>query len=146
MEFIQTFEQILQGIPSKLKQFSEEHASEKPRPEKWSKKEILGHLIDSAANNHQRFVRMQIDNKLHLPQYQQNEWVNIQAYHEKSWDDIIVLWQNYNTHLLHVMKHVDHSKLNNTAIFPDYGELTLHFLMDDYVRHMEHHLKQIFNY
>ena len=136
-------EKILDDAPKKLLHFSEEEASKKLAPTKWSKKEILGHLIDSAANNHQRFVRMQIENNLQLPQYKQNEWVNVQQYNSRTWVSITKLWMVYNTHLIHILKNIDETKLNNTATFSEYGVKTLQFLIDDYVDHMEHHLKQI---
>ena len=136
-------ETILNETPKKLLSYSEEQASVKASPVKWSKKEILGHLIDSAANNHQRFVRMQIENNLPLPQYKQNEWVNVQNYNSRNWIDVVKLWLTYNMHLLHIMKNVDESKLSNTGEFLEYGEKTLQFLIDDYVDHMEHHFKAL---
>ena len=137
-------QRILSEIPKQLLQYNDDAASHKPAPDKWSKKEILGHLIDSASNNHQRFVRMQIENMIELPQYIQDEWVKTQKYNSRKWNDIIELWKQYNTHLLHVLKNIDESKLNNTATFPEKGVLTLQFLINDYVAHMEHHFKQIF--
>jgi len=136
-------EKILNETPSKLLQYIEDTASKKPTPDKWSKKEILGHLLDSAANNHQRFVRMQIENNLELPQYKQNEWVNVQQYNKRNWVDIVKFWMIYNMHMLHVLKNMDETKLTNTANFPESGTLTLQFIIDDYVDHLEHHLKQI---
>ena len=136
-------ESILKEVPSRLSRISEEKSTHRRGPGKWSKKEELGHLIDSAANNHQRFVRMQIENGLSLPQYKQLEWVQVQHYYSISWDDILKLWHVYNAHILHIMKNVDESKLAHVAIFPDYGSQTLEFLLDDYINHMEHHLKTI---
>jgi hypothetical protein len=139
---IQKLTDILEKVPAQLLKFSEEESTEKMRPGKWSKKEIIGHLIDSAANNHQRFVRLQQNDGLYMPQYDQDDWVKIQHYNERSWKDLITLWQAYNTHLLHVMRHVKSSSLENTAIFPDAGTFTLKFIMLDYVVHLEHHLRQ----
>lgn len=136
-------EKILNETPAKLFAFTEEQASRKPGPNKWSKKEILGHLIDSAANNHQRFVRMQIENNLSLPQYKQDEWVAVQHYNSRNWIDLVKFWLICNMHILHVFKNVDASKLANTATFPEYGVKTLQFLIDDYIDHMEHHFKQL---
>jgi hypothetical protein len=136
-------EKILNETPKKLLSYSEDQASAKANPKKWSKKEILGHLIDSAANNHQRFVRMQIENNIHLPQYQQDEWVNIQHYNSRNWIDLVKFWLIFNTHILHIMKTVDETKLLNAGEFPEYGIKTLQFLIDDYVDHMEHHMKAI---
>jgi len=136
-------EKILKEVPVKLKKITDKSAGEKTLIGKWSKKEVLGHLIDSAANNHQRFVRMQIDNDLELLQYKQNEWVELQHYNERKWTDLINLWLVYNQHLVHVMKSMDNFKLSNAGHFPEYGRKTLQFLVDDYVDHMEHHLKEI---
>jgi hypothetical protein len=135
-------QKILDETPKMLLNFPEEAASKRPAPGKWSKKEIIGHLIDSAGNNHQRFVRMQIDNNLSLLQYKQNEWVNVQHYNERNWIDLVKFWMIFNLHILHIFKTVDEGKLTNTGTFPEYGTKTLQFLIDDYVDHMEHHLKQ----
>jgi len=99
-------------------------------------------LIDSASNNHQRFVRLEIDNEIELPKYKQDEWVAVQQWQQKSWEDIIALWKLYNEHILHIFQYVDESTLFNTITLGD-GVYTLQFLIDDYVKHMEHHLKQI---
>lgn len=138
--------EILQTAPAKLASISDGVASQKPDAQKWSKKEILGHLIDSACNNHQRFVRLQIDNDILLPKYKQDEWVAVQQWQQRNWDDIIALWKLYNEHILHLFHNVDESKLFNTITLGDEEEeiYTLHFLIDDYVNHLEHHLKQIF--
>jgi hypothetical protein len=136
-------EHLLLEMGSRLHRISEERSTHRPAPGKWSKKEELGHLIDSAANNHQRFVRMQIDNAIPLLQYQQAEWVSLQHYHSMSWAAIVRFWEVYNAHLLHVMRHIDETKLGNTGTFPEYGTQTLQFILDDYVVHMEHHLKSI---
>src|SRR5262245_47308543 len=132
----QRLEDILQTIHSKLSAISEELASQKPNPDKWSKKEILGHLIDSASNNHQRFVRAQIDNAVALPKYKQDDWVIVQQWQDKKWKDIIALWQLYNEHILHIFQRVDETKLSN-KITLDNDVYTLQFLIDDYVDHME---------
>ncbi len=134
---------ILQQIPSKLYAINEKEATQKPNPKKWSKKEILGHLIDSASNNHQRFVRLQIDNAIALPKYKQDEWVAVQHWQQKAWKDIIALWQLYNDHILYIFQYVDETKLSNTIKLGE-ENYTLQFLIDDYVDHMEHHFKQIF--
>src|SRR6266487_2350740 len=106
--------EILQQLPAKLNVIDKETALQKPNPKKWSKKEILGHLIDSASNNHQRFVRMQIDNATALPKYKQDEWVAVEQWQQKNWKDIIALWQLYNQHILHIFQYVDETKLFNT--------------------------------
>jgi len=136
-------EQILSNIPQQLYAVSNEAASAKPNADRWSSKEILGHLVDSASNNHQRFVRMQIENNLTLPGYLQNEWVAVQQWQQREWSDIIDLWKLYNQHILHIFKVVQEDKLANTVSLKG-NTYTLQFIIDDYVDHMEHHLKQIF--
>ena len=136
-------EKIIKEASKKMKSFTDARSSERKLMGAWSKKEELGHLIDSAANNHQRFVRMQIDNDLHLQQYKANEWVDTQKYIDRKWSDLIELWVVYNTHLVFVIKNVDTLKLRNEAHFPDYGTQTLQFIIDDYFDHIEHHLKRL---
>src|SRR5262245_20064045 len=87
------------AVTERLRAIDDAVASVRPAPGKWSRKEILGHLIDSAANNHQRFVRLQITNRVDLPGYQQDHWVRLQHYQEDKWVDIVSLWQAYNKHL-----------------------------------------------
>ena len=135
--------EVLAKNISTLNAISEANASLKTAPGKWSKKEILGHLIDSASNNHQRFVRLQIDNNITLPKYKQDEWVAVQHWQEKEWGSIITLWKLYNEHIAYIFKRIDESKLSNVMMLGD-KEYTLQFLIDDYVDHMENHLKQIF--
>ncbi len=135
---------ILEENPERLQAFSEAAASEKPAANKWSKKEILGHLIDSASNNHQRFVRMQIDESVTLPKYQQDEWVSTQQWQQREWKDIIELWKIFNQHILHIFACIDETKLPNTIKLGN-ATYTLQFIVDDYVDHMLHHFQQIFN-
>jgi hypothetical protein len=125
-----------------LSAISEDAASIKPAPTKWSKKEILGHLIDSAANNHQRFVRLQLQPEISLPGYDQDNWVRLSRYQQKPWSEIIALWSAYNRHLVAVIESLDDSTLGHVWHAPD-GDVTLEFIATDYVRHIKHHLKQI---
>jgi len=130
-------------IADRLRQIKDADASARPVPGKWSKKEILGHLIDSAANNHQRFVRLQLTSRLDLPGYDGDEWVRVQRYQDRPWPQIIDLWQIYNTQLVSVIRHVDSKALGNVWHTPDGKDLDLEFLIRDYVVHMRHHLDQI---
>jgi hypothetical protein len=130
-------------ISDKLRGIDEARASVKPAPGKWSNKEILGHLIDSAANNHQRFVRLQLSARIDLPGYDGDEWVRLQRYQDRSWREIIDLWQMYNTQLAAVIRHVEPKALQNVWHTPDGKDLDLEFIMRDYVVHLRHHLDQI---
>ena len=127
----------------RLESLSEEIVSQPRAPGKWSRKEILGHLIDSACNNHRRFVKMQIQSGLTLDGYEQNDWVRLQNYQQESWQAVVTLWQAYNLHLVHVLEQTPTKALANTCVLG--GEtLTLEFLVTDYLRHVQHHLGQIF--
>ena len=83
---------------------------------------------------------MQIENNLNLQQYQQDEWVSIQCYHKREWQDLIILWKAYNEQLLNILKNIDDSKLSITAIFPESGSKSLQWIIDDYIRQIEHPL------
>src|SRR5689334_7978818 len=81
--------------------------AEAPQAEgKWSRKQLLGHLIDSAANNHQRFIRGQLDGPHAFPGYEQEAWVERNGYTDAKWSDLVALWQNYNLHLLRVLARI----------------------------------------
>ena len=123
-----------------LRRFSDQQASERPSPERWCLKEVLGHLIDSASNNHQRFVRAQIAGRLEFPRYEQESWVRVQRYADAKWDHLIDLWQSYNAHLLHVVACMPPQGQQALCRVGDGKELTLTALFDDYVNHLEHHL------
>ena len=126
---------LLSAIP-------EDAASKKPAPNKWSKKEILGHLIDSAANNHQRFMRLQLQAEISLPGYDQDDWVRLNRHQQRTWNEIVTLWSAYNRHLASVIESLDDSALGHVWHAPD-GDVTLEFIASDYVRHLKHHLAQI---
>jgi DinB superfamily len=137
----------INSVPNRFLSFSEEELRKKPAPNKWSKKEILGHLIDSAANNHHRFVKAQFeDDPFKFDSYQQDDWVNVQKYNELDTGSLVDLWERYNKHLLWIISNFDNSKLEMKWLIEGYetsGE-TMLFLIKDYVDHMDHHLKQIF--
>jgi hypothetical protein len=131
-----------------------ERARQRPGQGRWSAQEILGHLIDSAANNHARFVLAPGRSDLLFDGYDQEEWVRVQSYDTADWPTLVALWRAYNLHLAHVMRVIPaeartapratHS-LDRIAFRPvPPGEpATLEYLMEDYVVHLRHHLEQI---
>ncbi len=133
-----------------LLEVDDETAAKRPAPDRWSLKEILGHLIDSAVNNHHRFVRLQHDPELEFPGYKQNDWVRIQKYQERDWKELVILWATYNRHLLWIIRHVDPTCLDRPwnasgqTWKVEEGAVDLRFLIRDYFDHMRHHLGQIF--
>jgi DinB superfamily len=130
-------------LPGVLSRFSEAESEERPSPERWTKKEVLGHLIDSASNNHQRFVRGQITAGQDFPNYQQEPWVRIQNYQAARWNDLIDLWRAYNTHLLHVAGCMSEEGQQATCRVGGGSAVTLAWLFVDYVDHLEHHLQKM---
>lgn len=125
-----------------------------PAPGKWTPRQILGHLIDSASNNHGRFVRAASRDDLVSPGYEQDRWVELQDYQHEPWSDLISLWAGYNRHLARVMAAIPaevrerprtRHNLHEIAwrAVPATEPVTLDYFMSDYVDHLEHHLRQI---
>ena len=137
------FARILETAPAQLVRFSDAEAAQDAGFGRWSKKEILGHLIDSAGNNHQRFVRAQLAASLEFPAYQQTEWVTTQSYRTEAWADLVNLWLLFNRHLLHIWRRVPEPALATPCTIGTNAPLTLEQVLTGYVDHLEHHLEQI---
>lgn len=135
---------LVDKLPGVLNGIQEDEMSAKPSPGKWSKKEIIGHLIDSATNNHHRFVRCQFEN---MPEsrYNQDKWNEFSYYQQMDSRHLIDLWTNYNKHLVEITKHIHPDNLTRQVRLGD-TDFTLQFLINDYVEHMEHHLRQVVDY
>lgn len=140
---LKEFESLLSMALPLLHSISESESSTRPTPDKWSKKEILGHLIDSASNNHQRFVLAQLSSEIRLPEYEQDRWVRAQSYQTESWENIVELWKSFNLHLLHVAGKIAVDRTNSLCIIGESEAVTLEFLFGGYVHHVKHHLQQI---
>ena len=136
-------EKLLKTVPQRLADLSDDAAAHKPDPHRWSKKEILGHLIDSAANNHQRFVRAQSAPRLEFPSYEQEFWVGTQSYATESWPDLVNLWLLLNRHLLHVLKAIPAEVSSHECVIGGRPAVTLEALVADYLRHLDNHLAQL---
>jgi len=153
-ETLTAFENQIFSWHEKLLQIDDDEAVRKSSPEKWSIKEIIGHLIDSASNNHQRFVRAQFSDDLVFPGYQQDDWISVQNYQNESWKNLIELWKSFNLHILHVMKTANESKRKQIRLkhnlhqlawktVPENEPATLEYFMLDYIGHFNHHLNQV---
>lgn len=129
----------------KLKNLSFDTISQKRNKQNRTIKQILGHLIDSAANNHQRMVRLQYNEKLNFPDYQQDNdlWIELQDYQNADWNIIIQLWKYYNLHMIHVINSVDYSKLNNSWQSFEDNTVTLKQIIEGYLGHVELHFNEI---
>jgi len=154
-EFLGDFRATVVTATERLRTISAEESARKSASDKWSIKEVLGHLIDSAANNHQRFVRAQFTDDLVFPGYEQEKWVNAQKYIDEAWSDMVQLWGSYNLHLLHVIAAIPEATLTRARIRHNLDQIALHpvdkddpatldYFVRDYLVHMKHHLDQIF--
>ena len=129
---------------ARLRQMDEEAAAERRGPATWSGTEILGHLLDSAFNNHQRFVRAQLSAELVFPGYEQERWVAVQAYGDRPWERLVALWADVNLHIAHVISRIPPERSSTPCRIGEGAPVTLEFVARDYVHHLRHHLEQIF--
>jgi len=141
-QVIENLSKLIEVVPMKFQQFSQEEISRKPKPEKWSKKEILGHLCDSCFNNIHRIIRVQYEDKPFMI-YKQDEWVRIQDYQNRDIEDILDLWISLHKQFIHTLKTFPEKHLKSMLDWG--GEVTAQFVITDYLDHHYHHLKQIFN-
>ena len=129
----------------RLINLSKETIEVRPNPDDWSVKDIIGHLIDSASNNHQRFVRLQVADGLVLPDYSQDNdtWVSIQGYQESPRTELLALWRHFNLHLARVIRAVNEECIDHIWVVDEDTSITLGELMIDYLRHLKDHMRQI---
>lgn len=154
-EFLRDFRQTILEATARLRTIAPEASRRKAAENEWAPIEVLGHLIDSATNNHQRFVRAQFTDHLTFPGYDQDRWVSAQKYRDESWPDLIQFWSSYNLHLLHLVSVIPANVLTRSraqhsldqiafATVPQGEPATLEYLIRDYLDHLRHHLDQIF--
>ena len=155
-EVVEDFRRTVERSAARLLALAEcERDRRAPGEEGWTPKQIVGHLIDSASNNHRRFVLGQFTGDLVFDGYAQEDWVRAQGYDSADWDGLVALWRAYNLHLAHVMSRAPVEVLQRERAahtldsiafkaVPRARPATLEYLMRDYVAHLKHHLRQIF--
>ena len=134
---------LVEAAQPKLYEISEIESRKPILPGGWSRRQVIGHLIDSASNNHQRFVRATLQESLDFPGYDQDGSVRVQAIQEADWSLLVSLWAAYNRYLVHVIAHLPSSKLETRCRIGSGEPVTLGFLATDYLTHLVHHLGQI---
>jgi hypothetical protein len=141
---VKELESIVESYSQKFTQISDQDFSAKPNPDKWSRKEVIGHLIDSAHNNLRRFIVGQYDHQPNIV-YQQDFWVKANTYQQAPKDDVIQLWRLINLQIAAVLASMpkeNYSRICNTG--KNTPELnTIEWLAADYVKHMKHHINQV---
>src|ERR1700722_575081 len=143
MEAISALHILLDRVPERLEGLPQALVEIKPGETKWSCKEELGHLLDSAANNHQRIVRAQLEDTPAMPGYEQTRWVAVHAYQRREWTELIEVWQALNRQLLAAAETVPDTAWSRTLRVAGSEPLTLQFVFEDYVAHMVHYLQHI---
>ena len=149
----QRLRDAVESATPKLLAIDDARAAEPIADGKWSRKETLGHLIDSASNNHGRFVRAALSDQLVAHGYEQERWVDLQSYKSAPWASLVALWREFNLHIARVIEAMpDEARRSRTShnldeigwkAVPKSEPVTLDYFMSDYVGHLEHHLRQI---
>jgi hypothetical protein len=129
-------------LPNLLEVSDEQAAQARGGPDKWTAKEELGHLIDSAVNNHMRFVLATIDGEFRGQGYAQDLWVRAHGYRDLPWKGLVDLWYHYNVLIAHLAGRIPEEHMDNRCVI-GWGVVTLRFVMEDYVLHMRHHLDHV---
>ncbi|OPX41925.1 DinB superfamily protein [Ruminiclostridium hungatei] len=132
-EVIYNFHKFLLSIDSEI-------AHIKISEEKWSLREIVGHLIDSAANNHHRLVRLQFTTRLDFPAYEAEQWISAQKYNNMDWELLVSLWYSYNCMLINIIDSIEGDQLDNVWLKGE-EEIPLREIIHQYYRHLELHME-----
>lgn len=138
-------EELIKLWEVKLLQLPQEVRTERRNLQNRTIKEILGHMVDSASNNHQRIIRLQYNETLEFPDYRQDNdtWIKIQSFQQEDWSLMINIWKYYNLHLGHIILNVDTESLNNSWTDFEGTKVTLGEMIEGYLVHLELHLLEI---
>jgi hypothetical protein len=133
-------ETLINDYLPRLEDIGEEKLSYKPLPKKWSKKEIIGHLIDSAQNNIRRFIVAQYEDNPMI-RYDQDKWVAITNYQHMDTALVIELWYLLNKQVISILKNTSKEAAQRTSKTENIH--TIEWLAEDYTRHLKHHMHQV---
>lgn len=140
----QALQQVIAREFPALQAITDAESAAKPTLEsEWSQKEELGHLIDSATNNHVRFVRASLEPEFRGPGYEQEGWVRMHGYNQLPWTTLIDFWQRYNSLLAHLVEQIPEERLETRCIIGTSESVTLGFVIEDYILHLQHHVDHI---
>ncbi|HEY7856520.1 MAG TPA: DinB family protein [Terriglobales bacterium] len=137
------FGRQIEATLASLHTISEDGSRERRYAGAWSRREILGHLLDSAVNNHNRFVRAALDGSYSGPGYAQKEWVALHGYHERPWGELVELWAAANLAIAQLVARIPAGKLQSLCVVGSDAPVTLEFLITDYLSHIRHHVAQL---
>ncbi len=143
MQMLERFAAVIEAGTQRLATISIADAGQRPQADAWSKKEELGHLIDSAVNNYARVIRVQHEASPALPGYAQDTWVERGGYQDRDWKELIALWSALNAQMLHASQRVTAGAMARQCTIGTSQPMTLGFVIEDYVDHMVHHLSHI---
>jgi DinB superfamily len=142
-ELARWFRAELDDIHASLNAFPREHVDLPWRIGGWNRKQIVGHMMDSAANNRQRFVRAATEGRYAGPQYAQDAWVAAHGYVRQPWDRLLLWWDVQHQVLAAVVDEIEESRLGAICVVGEDAPVTLRFLIEDYIHHQKGHLAQI---
>ena len=139
----QHFRAELDGLRAALVALPPELADTPWRDGGWTRKQIVGHLLDSAANNRQRFVRAAADGHYEGPQYAQDAWVAAHGYAGQPWETLLLWWEVEHEILASVVDNIPEERLETSCVVGDDAPVSLRFLIEDYLAHQRWHFAQL---
>ena len=137
------FKTAIAAAEKSLSAITEELASQPARTGGWLRKEELGHLLDSAQNNHQRIALAAINCEYAGPEYAQNAWVDLHGYRTMTWTELLAFWKTRNQMLHRIIANIPEERLSSWVRIGDSPAMTLSAWIDDYLHHMADHVTQM---
>ncbi|MBM4176496.1 MAG: hypothetical protein FJ213_10050 [Ignavibacteria bacterium] len=154
--FLDEMKKFIESTADRLLDMADSEVHKKRDDSYWSTAEILGHLIDSACNNHRRFVLAQFKSDLVFDGYDQDKWTAVQNYIGEDWQTLVLLWKNYNFHIIHLCGQIPENLLEKKRLSHNLNQIawkkidksssvTLEYFIKDYFGHLKHHIEQLFS-